>query len=83
MKKLTIAITLICGLSACQNKKDLSETMIKAQVDSLVDIRAKGIRERAAEDLEQRTIIEVRSRTDSIINARRIAKEEPRPQEEP
>ncbi len=70
MKKLLIPILIIAGLSACQKKKGMSDAMIKAQVDSLVELRMKDINQWAKEDLEQRTTIELRARMDSIVEAR-------------
>jgi predicted DNA-binding protein (UPF0251 family) len=70
MKKLTIPILLLTGLSACQNKKEMTGPEVKARVDSLVGLRMKDMNQWAQEDLEQRMTIELRSRTDSIIQAR-------------
>ena len=70
IKKLVIPIVILAGLSACQKKTNMSEAMIKAQVDSLVELQMKDLNQWAKEDLEQRMTIELRSRTDSIIKAR-------------
>lgn len=71
MKLLFVSGLLILSLSACTQKVEMSESMKKATVDSLVRIRMKDLREQAREDLDQRMTIELRAKTDSVLQARK------------
>lgn len=49
----------------------LEEATVNAKVDSLVGLRMEEAARRSAEDLDRRQAIEVKVKTDSILNARR------------
>jgi hypothetical protein len=76
-----VIISLLFG--ACQEKVQHSDSVINATVDSIVGTRMEEINRRAMEDLDQRMTIEVKSKTDSIITARRAANREPAGSENP
>ena len=77
-----VTMTLIF-FSACEEKVQHSDSVINAKVDSIVGTRMEEINRRAMEDLDQRMTIEVKSKTDSIITARRAANGEAAGNENP
>lgn len=72
MKKSFLALLLVPFLlAACSDKqKELSETEIKAKVDSLVGVKMEELNRQSMEDLDRRLSIEVKAKADSILQAR-------------
>lgn len=71
MKLLIVSGLAILLLSGCTRKVEMSESMKKATVDSIVGSQMKDIRLQAQEDLDQRMTIELRAKTDSVLQARK------------
>jgi len=72
MKRSFLALLLVPFLlAACSDKqKELSETEIKAKVDSLVGAKMEELNRQSMEDLDRRLSIEVKAKADSIVQAR-------------
>lgn len=72
MKKSFLALLLVPFLlAACSDKqKELSETEVKAKVDSLVGVKMEELNRQSMEDLDRRLSIEVKAKADSIVQAR-------------
>lgn len=58
----------------------LEEAAVNAKIDSLVGLRMEEATRRAAEDLDRRQAIEVKVKTDSILDARRQTSQRATPQ---
>ena len=59
-------------LTACTREEVvLTEDDVKARIDSIIRVRTDEVNRRAAEDLDRRSAIEVKVKTDSILDARR------------
>ncbi|OSZ78760.1 hypothetical protein CAP35_11080 [Chitinophagaceae bacterium IBVUCB1] len=67
----TIAsITLMALLAACaKEERTLTQKEIKAKADSIIATKLPSIEEQAAIDLDARISIEVKAKTDSIVDA--------------
>jgi len=67
-------VTLLAAafiLASCKDRqRALTETQIKAKVDSLVGIKVQELATQSAEDLDRRMSIEVKAKADSIVQAR-------------
>lgn len=64
-------LAFVVLLSACVREEVvLTEDDVKARIDSIVRVRTAFETQRAAEDLDRRQAIEVKVKTDSILNAR-------------
>ncbi|PZF74779.1 hypothetical protein [Taibaiella soli] len=72
MKKSFLALLFAPFLlTACSDKqKELSETEVKAKVDSLVGVKMEELNRQSMEDLDRRLSIEVKAKADSILAAR-------------
>ena len=75
MKQSFALALIVLTLSACGRKSAQNDSMIDAKVDSIVGTRMEEINRRAMEDLDQRMTIEVKAKADSIIAARKAARE--------
>jgi hypothetical protein len=76
MKKAILSfLILFCFWSVSCNKqvvtKPLSAKELKQKTDSIISARTKELEDMARVDLEYRLKIEVRAKSDSILNARR------------
>ncbi len=69
MKHRLAFITLVlAGMVSCKNKTEaISRSQMKAKVDSLVAIKLQEINAQAMEDLDRRMAIEVKAKTDSLV----------------
>jgi hypothetical protein len=69
MNRLALVALLIVFLCSCkaEPQKALTETEIKAKVDSILVVRSVEIKNQAAEDLDRRMAIEVKVKADSMI----------------
>ncbi len=70
MKYRLALITLVLATSivSCKNKTEaISRSQMKAKVDSLVGIKMQEINTQAMEDLDRRMAIEVKAKTDSLV----------------
>lgn len=63
---LSAAVLVGCG----PEDVVLEEATVNARIDSLVGLRMEEATRRAAEDLDRRQAIEVKVKTDSILDAR-------------
>lgn len=72
IKLVTVLFGSIVLLSACANKKQskLSPAQSKARLDSLLKVQEQEIKLMEKESLRDRMSIELKQKTDSILNAR-------------
>lgn len=65
---LALIALAIAGTTACKNKTQaISQSEMKARVDSLVAIKMQEINIQAMEDLDRRMAIEVKAKADSLV----------------
>ncbi len=70
LRILATVLLFTAALSACQEKKQkMSDSEIKAKVDSIVGVRVEEINKQSMDDLDKRMSIEVKTKTDSIVDA--------------
>ena len=63
-------LAFVLALSACQKAVvPESPAALKARIDSSVKAQLPALRQKAAEDLDKRSAIEVKAKTDSIVQA--------------
>jgi hypothetical protein len=67
---LTLLATAVVLASCSDRKKELTQTEIKAKVDSLVGVKLQDLARQSAEDLDRRMSIEIKAKADSIVAAR-------------
>lgn len=65
-----LILSAMVFLAACQPKQTvITESRRAAIVDSLVGLRMEEVARLAAEDLDRRRSIEVKAKSDSLVNA--------------
>jgi len=71
LKTSIIGITLLALLASCAKEKEqkMMQSEINAKVDSIVGTRIDELNRQAMEDLDRRKSIEVKAKTDSIVDA--------------
>ena len=66
--RLALITLVLAGTVSCKNKTEaISRSQMKAKVDSLVAIKLQEINAQAMEDLDRRMAIEVKAKTDSLV----------------
>ena len=62
---------IAASIAACTREEVvLTEEDVATRIDSIVRVRTEFVMQRAAEDLDRRQAIEVKVKTDSILEAR-------------
>jgi hypothetical protein len=68
---LWVMIVSVVMMSACESKRESFKSSVKdAYKDSMIAIKVEEINRQAMEDLDRRISIEVKAKTDSILDAR-------------
>lgn len=71
LKTSIMSIALLGLLASCAKEKEkkMTQSEINAKVDSIVGTRIDELNRQAMEDLDRRKSIEVKAKTDSIVEA--------------
>ncbi len=69
MKGLVTIACLVLLASCAKEERTLTQKEIKAKADSIIATKVPSLEEQAAIDLDARMSIEVKAKTDSIVNA--------------
>lgn len=71
MKYILITVAVSVALFSCESKQDRNTRSERsAKIDSMVAERMQEVNTQAMEDLDRRMSIEVKAKTDSIVQAR-------------
>lgn len=66
--RLALITLVLAGAVSCKNKTEaISRSQMNAKVDSLVAIKLQEVNAQAMEDLDRRMAIEVKAKTDSLV----------------
>lgn len=71
-RKISImSVVLLAALASCSKEKEkqMTQSEINAKVDSIIGTRIDELNQQAMEDLDRRKSIEVKAKTDSIVDA--------------
>lgn len=71
-KLLLTAFTLVAMYTAC-NQAPADPAVIQAKVDSIASEKIKTMESQAIAECETRMAVEVKSKTDSLVNAAKMA----------
>ena len=73
MKKSLLFVGVFVVFSACNKEKQvISRQIVNKRVDSILSIKLPQVEKDANRDLEHRITIELKVKSDSILNARRV-----------